>query len=415
MWDKRLEYLFVLYYQNKASDLERVELIAFLEEDEYQEQIKDLIANLILSDSADKVLSKGVSEDILLSIFQTTPNKQAGTNVVAFGSKRSRILSNWKYWLAAAMISGITILGGYSWIRSKQEAPLAEHRFEKDVQPGNDKAQLALWDGTVIELGSDTEGQMPQNSGIKINALEGEVVSDKNSNSVGYNTLKTPLGGQYKVVLPDGSRAWLNAGSSIRFPTTFTGSQRSVAMTGEVYFEIQPNRQMPFKVELPDKKVNGGNMEVTVLGTHFNISSYPDDPTINTTLVEGKVEIKQGYTKKVLLPGQQASVSHHSDNPDIRIKNVDALGVVAWKEGRFEFNGNIQDIMRQICRWYNVQVRYEGNTGNKAFMGAISRQNNISDVLKILELTGEIQFIVENGIVVVKPVPLSKKPILKRL
>ena len=413
MWDKRLEYLFVLYYQKKATESERAELINFLEKDEHEAQIKVLITNLMRSDTTERVLSKEVTDDILSSIFHITRDDEDENKVKELDVKKSYILSNWKYWITAAMISGLTIFGGYFWITARTETPLAKTHIQKDLPPGNDKAELALWDGTIIKLGTGKDSKVPQNSGIKINALEGELVSDKNSNSVGYNVLSTPLGGQYKVVLPDGSRAWLNAGSSIRFPTAFSGDKRSVAMSGEVYFEIQPNKKKPFTVQLTDKIVNGGNMEVMVLGTHFNISSYPDDPSINTTLVEGAVEIKQGDTKKVLLPGQQARVSHHADDTDIDIKTVDAQGIVAWKEGRFEFNGNIQGIMRQIGRWYNVEIRYEGNIGKASFVGAISRKKNISDVLKILELTGEIQFNLENGMVIVKPVPLTNKTIHK--
>lgn len=161
---------------------------------------------------------------------------------------------------------------------------------------------------------------------------------------------------------------------------------------------------MPFTVQLADKKVNGNHMEVTVLGTHFNISSYADDPSINTTLMEGAVEVKQGNQKKVLRQGQQARVSHSPAQSEIFIEKVDTQGIIAWKEGRFEFNGSIQDIMKQIARWYNVQVKYEGDADQKAFTGVISRETNISDVLNMLELTGEIQFSIQKGTIVVKPV-----------
>ncbi|MDQ6480596.1 FecR domain-containing protein [Dyadobacter sp. LHD-138] len=400
--------MFKLYYQKKASDSERVELMNFLENDHYQEQIKDLISNLITDDSKDNTLAQEVSNDILTSIFQTTRNEEVDNNVAESSdqprSERYHVVNNWRYWLAAAVISGIAVLGGYSLIPSHPQTLPLQNFVGKDLPPGNDRAQLALWDGTIVELGNGVDSKVPQNSGVKINISEGEIISDKKSYSVGYNTLSTPLGGQYKVILPDGSKAWLNAGSSIRFPTAFTGDKRTVAMSGEVYFEIQRNKQMPFTVQLSDKKVDGGNMEVTVLGTHFNISSYADEPSIKTTLVEGAVEIKQGNVKKVLLPGEQARVSHGANKSAILIKTVDTQGVVAWKEGRFEFNGNVQEIMRQIARWYNVQVRYEGNTDKKAFTGAISRKNNISDVLKMLELTGEVQFVIDNGTIVVKPV-----------
>jgi transmembrane sensor len=407
MWNKRLEYLFELYYQKKASDSERAELIFLLDQDIHQEQIKDLIEKVINDDSIDNVLSKESSDDILTSIFRTSRYEHEGNYAAessnAIISSGSYIFDKWKYWLAAAVVSGIMILGGYLLITSQSKNIKSQSLVQTDLPPGNDRAQLALWDGTIVELGSGLEINVPRNSGIKVNEMEGEIISNNKTNTLGYNTLSTPLGGQYKVVLPDGSKAWLNAGSSIRFPTAFTGEKRGVVMSGEVYFEITPNKQMPFTVQLADKKMNKGNMEVTVLGTHFNISSYADEPSINTTLVEGAVEIKQGNVKKVLLPGEQARVSHHADKPAIHVSAVDAQGVVAWKEGRFEFNGSIQEIMRQLARWYKVQIRYEGNTDQKSFTGAISRKNNISQVLKILELTGEVRFTVDSGTVVVKP------------
>ena len=170
-------------------------------------------------------------------------------------------------------------------------------------------------------------------------------------------------------------------------------------MTGEVYFEIAPNKNSPFTVTTmgnADKQT-----EITVLGTHFNISSYHDEPSVQTTLLEGSVKVKRGKMTKVLVPGQQAQVTSDSRAREIEISKVNIESVVAWKEGRFEFDGNIKDIMRQIARWYDLDIEYQGNVGDKSFAGAISRKKNVSEVLKMLELTGDIHFSIDNKKIIV--------------
>ena len=173
-------------------------------------------------------------------------------------------------------------------------------------------------------------------------------------------------------------------------------------MTGEVYFEIEPDKARPFMVRVVDKNIKGKDMEITVLGTHFNISSYGDEPVMQTTLLEGSVRVEKDAVTRVLSPGQQARVLTGEAGRDIAVKTVDTESVVAWKEGRFEFNGNIREIMRQISRWYDVDVKYEGNVERKSFAGTISRKNNVSEVLKMLEMTGGIQFRIDDRKITVK-------------
>jgi transmembrane sensor len=214
------------------------------------------------------------------------------------------------------------------------------------------------------------------------------------SSEVVYNTISTPRGGQYQLMLADGSKVWLNAASSLRFPASFVGKERKVELLGEAYFEVAKNAKMPFKV-----KVNG--MEVEVLGTHFNINSYENESTIRTTLLEGSVKINKNNSSSLLKPGQQAQMNKAGE---IKIINdADVEEAIAWKEGKFQFDrADIHDIMRQLTRWYDVDVEYKG-TVSSHFGGTISRDVNLSQVLNMLHLTGEVKFQVEDRKVVVMP------------
>jgi ferric-dicitrate binding protein FerR (iron transport regulator) len=210
-----------------------------------------------------------------------------------------------------------------------------------------------------------------------------------------YNTLSTPRGGTYQLVLPDGSKVWLNAASSIRYPTAFTAKQRQVEMTGEVYFEIAPRKNQPFKV-----KVN--EMEVDVLGTHFDINAYTDESAIKTTLLTGKVKVKGGEQVRMLTAGQQVRLNRQGQLNLIR--HVDVASVVAWKRGLFYFdNADLPTIMRQLSRWYDIAVVYKaGSDSGRRFNGQVFRSLNLSQVLKVLELGG-IHFRLEAKKLIVLP------------
>lgn len=385
--------------------------------DENREQINGLIDQFIRRDGTLHTLSDETAEDILSSIFSATGRcdgeNAAGTAphvewvaVGEPGDDNGRPL--WILKLAAASVVLFLTYAGYRWFNGgteKKPVAMLHSVYGDDAPAGGNKASLTLADGQTYDLTTITEGNLSGQPGTTIDKSKGEIIYGKNAASDGaiaYNVLRTPLGGQYKIVLPDGSRAWLNAGSSLKYPTTFTANQRSVEMTGEVYFEIEPDKTRPFLVRVLDKNVKGKDMEITVLGTHFNISSYGDEPTMQTTLLEGSVRVKKDAVTKVLTPGQQARVTTDGTAPDISVKTVDTESVVAWKEGRFEFNGNIREIMRQISRWYDLDVRYEGNVERKSFAGTISRKNNVSEVLKMLEMTGGIQFRIEDRKITVK-------------
>jgi transmembrane sensor len=274
-----------------------------------------------------------------------------------------------------------------------------------DIQPGSDKAVLTLADGSNIALDSAHTGQLAQQGSAQVLKLTGgrlkyNAPEGAGSIAVIYNVLSTPKGGQYRLTLPDGSQVWLNAASSIRYPTAFTGAEREVEITGEAYFEITQNPSMPFKVRTVNHLGDTDPMTIEVLGTHFNVNAYSDEDAVRTTLLEGSVKIKKGNNSGMLKPGQQAQLQ---PTGEIRwIPDADVEQAVAWKNGVFEFDGiELAAIMRQISRWYDVQVEYEGTIPTEPFTGRVSRNTTLSGVLKILKLSG-IELTVSNNKIIVR-------------
>jgi transmembrane sensor len=275
---------------------------------------------------------------------------------------------------------------------------------DQDILPGGDKAVLTLGDGRRILLDTAGNGALTQQGNsrvIKLNSgqLAYNSLKDPVTTSVGdevlYNTITTPRGGQFQVVLPDGSKVWLNAASSLRFPTDFTGDERLVEITGEAYFEVAKfsssergtmKGSMPFIVQLQD------GSQIRVLGTHFNINAYTEEASVNTTLLEGSVLVKKGSTIKKLAPGQQARMN--AMDMDI-VNNVDLEQVVAWKNGLFNFHGeSLQSAMRQISRWYDVEVVYEKSIPDIRFGGKIQRNLKLQQIINGLE-DAEVHFRIE--------------------
>ncbi len=262
---------------------------------------------------------------------------------------------------------------------------------------------LTLADGTKINLDKAENGEIAHQAGWTISKKEGSQLvyslvtpgeQPSRGNSL-FNVIETPRGGEYQVILPDGTRVWLNAASSLRYPAVFAGSERRVELRGEAYFEVAHNSKMPFRIK-------SNHQLVEVLGTHFNISSYADDKIIKTTLLEGSVAVSVGndIASQNLKPGQQAVVGHTGSS--IRIKNVDVEESIAWKNGYFLFNDeSIESIMRKVARWYDVDVEYTGKIPSVGFNGTVLKSKNISGVLKILELTKAVHFKVKGRRVMV--------------
>jgi ferric-dicitrate binding protein FerR (iron transport regulator) len=253
-----------------------------------------------------------------------------------------------------------------------------------DIPPGGNNAVLTLADGSRIILNNAKKGLLTKQGNVKVSkASEGMLVYKANHDDVAqasWNTITTPKGGQYQVILPDGTKVWLNALSSLRFPANFSGKTRRVEVSGEAYFEVARNPAKPFVV----KSVR---TEVTVLGTHFNVNDYQDEAVSKTTLLEGSVKIKGKYSAGILKPGEQALLSE-SDEMKITA-DVNTEEAVAWKNGIFEFNrADITSIMRQAARWYDINVIYAGAPTHILYKGRISRNVNLSEMLTMIKYMG---------------------------
>lgn len=336
-------------------------------------------------------LNRDISSRILKNIHEKT-----GIETVPDHNRTRRI---WLVRLAAAcLLIGIATTIFIFINRGTNDTSTATVKTnpapKKEIVPGTDGAILTFSNGKEIILDSAKNGMLSLQDDFRIIKQEGQIIVDPQAvpGEVSYNTLTTPRGRQFSLVLADGTKAWLNAASSIRFPNSFTGDERKVEITGEVYFEVVKDPAHPFKAS-----VNG--MDITVLGTHFNVNAYDDESSMITTLLEGSVEVSRNTDRMLLIPGQQAQLPGQGGIK--LIKNADVDEAVAWKNGRFLFNSSdLKTIMRQISRWYNVDVVYEGTVSNRIFTGDLSRTTSLDTFLKVLE-ESDIHFRIEDGKLIV--------------
>lgn len=388
----RLSYLFQAYVNKTATPAERDEFMQMVEQAENDEQVKSLLTTTWEQHtSQSRPISDSKGEEMLAAILQ----KRKSDKPVAIIT--SRPASWWWQRAAAAAILLFAFTGGYRWLTNKPTGQLSETKqlpANDTIVPGGNKAELTLADGSKILLDSTQQGTLTKQGDAKVINLNTAVLAydahKATVREVVYNTLSTPRGGQYQLLLADGTKVWLNASSSIRFPVTFTGKERNVSITGEAYFEVAKNPAMPFIVHfssptgIPTDVGREGVVEV--LGTHFNIMAYDDEGSINTTLLEGSVRVSNGTQNKILKPGQGAKILQTGD---IKTGKTDIEAVMAWKNGWFQFNSlDVKRIMRQVARWYDVEVVYEGNIPTSHFSGIVNRNNNIAQVLKIMQAGG---------------------------
>ncbi|WP_426582657.1 FecR domain-containing protein [Mucilaginibacter sp. R-33] len=299
---------------------------------------------------------------------------------------RRRIVPIYRYAAAAMLLAAIGI-GSYSYLEHKKTSAVQTVAVN-DVQPGCNKAYLVLGNGQRISLTDAKNGPIANQAGKTIQkTADGTLVYDNSNSSHNsaesiYNAIETPRGGQYQVVLPDGTQVWLNAASSLKYPASFTGTDREVELSGEAYFEVAKDKAHPFRVKT-------GKETVEVLGTHFNINSYADEPTLKTTLLEGSVKITTASKQQIIKPGEQAVLS----NNQLNVQEADIEEVLAWKNGLFVFNDEpLESIMRKVARWYDVDVQYGDIDKTQAFGGGVSRFSNVSKVLQKLESTRMVHF-----------------------
>lgn len=295
-----------------------------------------------------------------------------------------------RYAAAILIICGI---GAYLYNQTqKTSAEITSNKpvpTEKDIAPGKDGAILTLADGRKIVLDSLGNGIVAEQKGTNVLLENGKlaysIISESDNKEVLWNTMSTPRGRQFQVILPDGTKVWLNAASWLRYPTVFIGAERRVEVNGEAYFEVVSNKQMPFVVKINNET------QVQVLGTHFNINAYSDEPTIRTTLLEGKVNVIKDNYSRILQPNQQAVIKENI----VLKQNINVDQVVAWKNGVFNFtNAPFDEFMRQLARWYDLDIVYKTDVPKKVFRGKLGRNLALSQILEVLSLY-DIQYSLE--------------------
>jgi transmembrane sensor len=304
---------------------------------------------------------------------------------------------SWSRIAAAASILLFLSIGSYLYFNRQKPVKQIAYNQPVDIKPGGNKAILTLSNGSQISLTDAKKGKLAVQANTIIKKTADGKIAYESQNAatpaeMQYNTVTTPRGGRYEGTLADGTHFILDAASSIRFPVKFTGSERLVAITGQVYIKVKYDAGHPFRVSAKGQMLED-------LGTEFNINAYDDEPNIRTTLIEGSVKVSKQQQSVVLIPGQQAV----NDNQTIKVQKVNVNAVIAWKNGQTLFNGeDIHEIMRNVSRWYDVDIRYEAGIPNRQFAGSISRNANLSDLLNILEFDN-VHFTVDGKTIIVKP------------
>jgi ferric-dicitrate binding protein FerR (iron transport regulator) len=411
MTQDRIIYLLEKHLAQQATAAETEEFWRMVQNAEEDSAVREvLLATWLQFNTEEQLLPQQAD-----ALFNTIINEAEGLH-----RKPAKLvrMKTWTRMAAAAVIIMMLGVGGYLYMNYNVNNPTGKvnpARVADVAAPTSANAVLTLANGQQIELNkADTGSIAQQGSARVIKQADGEIIYHSpltiDHSPIAYNTLVVPRGSKVvNIVLSDGTKVWLNSASSLRYPASFTGNERTVEMTGEVYFEVTPltpkgeSRKAPFIVKIGSPSGNGG--EVEVLGTHFNINAYDDEPVVKTTLLEGKVKISSMVNGEwsILKPGEQAVAGNHS--PLTIDHSPDVEAVMAWKNGRFEFSGNtIEPIMKQVARWYDVEVEYRGAVPTDNFMGGTSRQANVSELLKILEQTKAIRFQIEGKkIIVSKP------------
>lgn len=317
------------------------------------------------------------------------------------GKIRAKNISIFYSAVAAAIALIIVGAGLYFYKRTENKQNVAVV-FVKDIEAGTNKATLILPNGQILNLSAAKAGVVIQSGSLKYN--DGTPVAAVEKANRGLLTTSTPRGGRYQVLLSDGTRVWLNAATTLKFPASFTGlNVRRVEVSGEAYFEVAKS----YKTAIVNGKksslripfvVKTSQQETEVLGTHFNINAYADEAIQKTTLLEGAVRVSDGEENKILKPGEQAALSQGV----FRIQQIDTVAVVAWKNGDFIFkNEPFENVLRQVSRWYDVEIINSQDHKDLHFSGRVSRSRNISTVLKALSVTGKVKFKIEGRRIIV--------------
>lgn len=416
----KLEYLLNRYADKTATPGEKEELMRLLQENSNDETVQQVIDKMIAERPVTHEMSEKTAQAVLQAIFEADETPV----VTIMKTTPVRRMPYWRIAAAAVVLlmvtaAGLLVMNHYS------KNQVAKVDVQHDVAPGGNKAVLTLADGSTIVLDNEKNGVVAQEGNAKVVKLKnGQLMYAKADNQsadanapVAYNTLSTPKGGQYNIELPDGSKVWLNAASSITYPTTFDAKERKVQVTGEAYFEVakvvaeKEGKRVPFLVDIKNKTTGKDVGQVQVLGTHFNINAYDDEEAVKTTLLEGSVkmsaigntrQVGAGWQSAILKPGEQVSVSQSSQlSQPISVQTDE---VMAWKNGVFHFeNADIKTVMRQVSRWYDVEVVYKRSLDNDdPLFFEVTRNTNLSDVLRVLNLAGGAKYTIQDKKIIVQ-------------
>lgn len=401
------QYILYLLEQQKNRQLTESEqaalrqLLAGVEsEDLLQSVIDQFIAEAHLPGQVEKAVHDASFERII-STDKRKPDIQDNLPRI----RRIPPIRKWRW--AAASIILLLSAGAYLWNNTKTESSTTVAVTAAPIAPGRDGAILTLEDGTTVVLDSLGNGMVAQQQGAKVVLENGLLTYDpteETGHATAYNTMTTPRGRQFQVVLPDGTRVWLNAASSIRYPTHFSGNERRVTITGEAYLEVAQKTHQPFFVNVNNET------EIQVLGTSFNINAYENEAGVRTTLIEGSIKIvpainEPSKNSEILQKfGQQATVLRGTNAARITLNDAaDVEQALAWKNGKFSFyRADIKTVMRELARWYNIEVEYQGETTKDLFGGDIQRNLPLDKVLDFLKQS-QVHFEIAGNKVIVMP------------
>ena len=388
----RISYLLAVYSNRKATPAEEEELFEWAKKGNEQPFKKHI--EKLLSDYNSNELVPAVEWE---TMYERIMEEKDSYDVLPKARKMTWVRS------AAAAIVLVLLGTGYYYIaahKQPQKVSVFQQTKTMDIAPPNSvNAVLTLSNGEKIILDSTGNGVVAMEGNVNVVKMpNGELAYKGSSENIQYNTLSNPRGSKViSLVLADGSKVWLNAASTLKYPTAFVGNERKVEVSGEAYFEVSHNAAMPFIV---DK----GETSVRVLGTHFNVNAYDDESSVNVTLLEGSVKVVKGNEDILISPGQQAEVFNNivPSNP-IEVHTADVDETMAWKNGLFSYKGaDIETIMRQVSRWYNVDVVIEKPVKEK-FYAQVSRNTDVSNLLKMLEATKAVHFKIEGKMITVMP------------
>ena len=389
---EHIQLLLIRYFDGTATADERDRLSQYLVDEPGDEAWMEMMEEMMVSEAPMTDYEPAEWGPFVEDLRKRNKEKDA--------SRTGRVVTI-RWWAAAAAVLLLLAGGTWWWMSSRRDGGKGDATplvAKKDVPPGGHHAVLTLSNGRSIVLDSAVNGMLVQEGNAQVHKLsDGRLAYSGKENggtTILYNTLSTPRGGQYQLTLPDGSQVWLNAASSITYPTSFAGGERMVTITGEAYFEVVHNARQPFRVRT-------GEQVIEDIGTSFDVNAYADEPVIRTTLVDGKVKVSKGNASHVLSPGEQ--VSWQGTGGFGPVLHADVQQVLAWKNGIFSFrDADLSTVMRQLARWYDIEVEYEGPVPAGTFDGEIGRSLTLNQVLQGLAQTRIHYNIINNHKIIIR-------------